>query len=86
VFFGNCFPTEWCRPAGDLQLSPAIISGVAASVFLMFWTLGDAWRQNPTLQFFGDRFGERPSHLNIFGDDPKYSKKPVFGDKGLPPN
>jgi hypothetical protein len=53
----------------------------------MFWTLGDARRQNPTLQIFlGDKFGERPSHLNIFGDDPKYSKKPVFGDKGLPPN
>jgi hypothetical protein len=30
----------------------SVLSRVTGSVFFMFWTLGDAWRQNPTLQIF----------------------------------
>jgi hypothetical protein len=53
----------------------------------MFWTLGDAWRQNPTLQIFlATGLAKGPPTSIVLAMTPSTVKKPVFGDEGLPFN
>jgi hypothetical protein len=54
-----------------------------------FFYVLDPWRCLATKPhiaiFFGDRFGERPSHLNIFGDDPSTVKNLFLATRAFPP-
>jgi hypothetical protein len=61
------------------------MEGWLGAVFFMFWTLGDARRQNPTLQIFlATSLAKGPPTSISLAMTPSTVNKPVFGEGPSP--